>query len=619
MRRAGRAPLAKRAESLEDPWVGDDSQSPASSPATPPTAPPAAPTRAGPSRLGERLGLLGILLAAAATRWRLLSVPLERDEGEYAYGAQLLLDGQLPYVAFYNMKLPGIYATYAGIFGVFGESVSAIHAGLLIANAAVIGALFWLGRQLSGPIAGLGAAACFAVLSLLQPVQGLFANAEHFVLPWAIAGLCALVHGLDRNDLRWIVGAGLLTGTGFLVKQHGVAFLALGGVWIGLHIARVGLAPGFRLLLAYGAGSVVPYLLTLASYAWAGAADAFWFWTFSYAQAYASRVPFETGLGYLQFSATPILRAAPGIVALAIAGWSVAPLLDRTQRTAWPRLASFAVFSAIAIAPGFLFRPHYFVLVLPAVALAAGMALQAVVHRFPRPAPWPRLAAVGLGVAALAHAVWGQHAYLFTLSPEAVVRTTYGTGNPFAESLGIADFLREHSEPEDRILVLGSEPQLYFYAQRRASTGFMYAYPLMEEHAYAQQMQRDFIAEAESHPPRYVVWIGRGIRNSWLQRQESHKDLFRWYFARRPHWRLVAAMDFRENSARELIAGDALAQHRRVRGEVYIEIYEVPDSMRTRPGSDPSSPRPAGPDSSKRTPESGNAARKSSRQPAQSA
>ncbi|MCP3982767.1 MAG: hypothetical protein GY723_00165, partial [bacterium] len=54
------------------------------------------------------LTLLLVVLTTLAIRVRLLDVPLERDEGEYAYVAQLLLDGVPPYQQAYTMKLPGV-------------------------------------------------------------------------------------------------------------------------------------------------------------------------------------------------------------------------------------------------------------------------------------------------------------------------------------------------------------------------------------------------------------------------------------------------------------------------------------------------------------------------------
>ena len=53
-------------------------------------------------------------------RLRLLGIPLERDEGEYAYAGQLMLQGIPPYKLAYNMKFPGTYAAYALIMALFG-------------------------------------------------------------------------------------------------------------------------------------------------------------------------------------------------------------------------------------------------------------------------------------------------------------------------------------------------------------------------------------------------------------------------------------------------------------------------------------------------------------------
>src|SRR5213075_73211 len=63
------------------------------------------------------LGL--ILLFVVVVRVRLLSFPLERDEGEFAYAGQLILDGIPPYQLAYNVKFPGTYAAYAAIMSMF--------------------------------------------------------------------------------------------------------------------------------------------------------------------------------------------------------------------------------------------------------------------------------------------------------------------------------------------------------------------------------------------------------------------------------------------------------------------------------------------------------------------
>src|SRR3954465_12188261 len=106
--------------------------------------------------------LVVILGLAAFIRIRLLEMPLERDEGEYAYAGQLMLQGIPPYKLAYNMKLPGTYAAYAIIMAAFGETARGIHLGLIVVNSLTTLLVCVLGRRLFGPICGLTAAAIFA-------------------------------------------------------------------------------------------------------------------------------------------------------------------------------------------------------------------------------------------------------------------------------------------------------------------------------------------------------------------------------------------------------------------------------------------------------------------------
>ena len=52
------------------------------------------------------------------------------------------------------MKFPGVYASYALILPVFGQTAAGIHIGTLIVNAATIVLIFFLGKSLSMRTAG---------------------------------------------------------------------------------------------------------------------------------------------------------------------------------------------------------------------------------------------------------------------------------------------------------------------------------------------------------------------------------------------------------------------------------------------------------------------------------
>src|SRR5271156_3282876 len=103
--------------------------------------------------------LLAVIAIFATIRFRLRDIPLERDQGEYAYAGQLILQGVPPYQLAYNMKLPGTYVAYALIMGVLGQTASGIHLGVLVINAGTIVLMFFLADRLFGRLAGLVAAA----------------------------------------------------------------------------------------------------------------------------------------------------------------------------------------------------------------------------------------------------------------------------------------------------------------------------------------------------------------------------------------------------------------------------------------------------------------------------
>src|SRR6202140_1878630 len=121
--------------------------------------------------------LLFVILFFAFVRFRLRDMPLERDEGEYAYSGQLMLQGIPPYQLAYNMKVPGTYAAYALIMAIFGQSSTGIHIGLILANAATTLFVVALGKKLFGVFSGAFAGITYALLSVSPAVLGLAGHA----------------------------------------------------------------------------------------------------------------------------------------------------------------------------------------------------------------------------------------------------------------------------------------------------------------------------------------------------------------------------------------------------------------------------------------------------------
>jgi len=464
--------------------------------------------------------------AAAAVRARLLALPLDRDEGEYAYFAQLLLAGIPPYAQAYNFKMPGIYAIYALSLAAFGQTPTGIHLGLLVVDAVTSVLVFLLTGRLFGTRVAVIAAATFATLSLSPRLFAPWAYAERFVLAPALAGLLVLLHAIERRGRAWFVGSGVLLGAAFLVKQSGGAFALFAVLYVLLGTrgdprGRLGAAG------AVVVGAAAPFAALCVVMALAGTFANFWFWTFTYAFEYATATSLATAVANLGSALRWILPTS--YLAAALAGLGLSALFwDAETRPGRPFVVLLFACSCLATSAGLYFRNQYFILLLPVLAILAGVAVDAVARRL---APVRRRSLryglpIALAAVPLLHLVYLERAILFTDTPPQVLRALYGM-NPFLESVEIAHHIRERTLPDDRIAVIGSEPEIYFYARRRAATGYVYTYALMEPQPYAAPMQRQMIREIEANDPKFVVFVK--VLSSWLVTPRSDTTIFDWF------------------------------------------------------------------------------------------
>ena len=600
--------------------------------------------------------LVGLtVLFVLGVRVRLREMPLERDEGEYAYSGQLILQGIPPYREAYNMKLPGTYAAYALIMAVFGQSPSGIHLGLAAVNAASIVLMFLLGRRILDDVAGVAAAVAFALLSLSPSVLGLAGHATHFVVLAALGGILVLLRacepeagsqgpGFRRSSVRFFV-SGLLFGLAFLMKQHGLFFGLFGGVyllWVRmaqlltgellevsaaparptsgaergaaprevLIPARPGrlkpeLRPPGRLKAAirdfsrdlglFALGWLLPYGVTCLLLWGAGAFSQFVFWTIAYAGKYASAIPLVDGPAMLRASLDAVV--GPNLV-LWVLPWVGAVLMwweerldDKhpTSETGWPDLISpdlgfmpiertespkpavrgarffltALLFCSVAsVSIGMYFRGHYFILLLPVLALLTGVAVSRGVHLLKHDQTielFLALAILGLFVIGLGAALIGNGSIWLGMTPVAAMRSVCGT-TLFSEAVKAADYIKSNAAKEARVAVLGSEPEIYFYSHRRSATGYLYMYPLMEDQSFASKMQEEMIAEIERARPEFVVYVDDDY--SWLPRPNSQRKILDWW---QNYWGknldLVTTLDFEEGLERGADA-DSLAWRR---------------------------------------------------------
>ena len=447
--------------------------------------------------------LLAIVMVFGFRAWR-LDLPFERDEGEYAYMGQLMLQGVPPYSIAANMKLPGTYAAYAAIMRVFGESIHGVHLGYLLVNAGCVLLLFLVAKRWWGAIAGLAAAASYAMLSVSSAVDGFWAHATHFVALFALAGTLALLQWRERPRWYALFTSGFLYGMAVLMKQPGIFLAAFGAFYVFRHGGKQW-RQIVRNLAVFALAAAIPLAATFLLVWRAGVFANFWFWVFRYAAEYVISTPLMEGMKALLTQAGPLV-ALNLVLALAAAMGLIVLWTRPTERAQAIDITVFLALSWLAVCPGLYFRKHYFVLVLPALALLIGALAQSAGPKLAR--SWPLWMIAG----GLAFSMWMQRGYLLEWSQEDTMRQVYGM-EPFPEAIPVADYIRAHTEPGDRIAVLGSEPEFYFYSGRRSATPYLYVNPIVDSNPLGSRMEEEYIDDIDQWRPKYMVYASSS--ESW--------------------------------------------------------------------------------------------------------
>ncbi|MFE3591832.1 glycosyltransferase family 39 protein [Streptomyces niveus] len=456
-------------------------------PATAPHRTPARPTRTAPYGFWRRLLPF---LAAVALAIRLPSFlhPFwSPDEGYLAVQARILANGGELYETVVDRKPPLLPWLYEAAFTLFGDgSAQAMKLLAIAAQFTTAALLAAVARRRWGDRSGVTAGVLFLLISVgFIPQDTQAVTFEVVILPCtAAAVLCA-----DRG--RW-GAAGVAVAGAFLTKQTGGVVLVpvLWLLW-----QSTGPGPSLRpALLRTGAGFAAP----VAAAALLTDPAGFVFWT-------------VTGSGAYAFSLTGselhvLVRALVNSLILCLCCVGIVPPVRRALRTTrgpagkphtdlWVWFAA----SAGAVTVGFHFYGHYFLQLLPPIALLATATLRSLRHERLR-----HVLSVPAGACAL-FVIWAFFA-------------------PHAElthAERVATAVREHSDPTDRVLVWGMHPQTYRLADREPASRYLTAGlltnfsggrdgPQVGEEFGMPGAWRVFAEEMRARPPALIVDDSRG-------------------------------------------------------------------------------------------------------------
>jgi hypothetical protein len=446
-----------------------------------------------------------VLALSVLLRSWFLSVPLERDEGEYAYIAWLMDHGGAPYRDAFDQKTPGTFIAYFAIMKLFGFSIEGIHVGAALWCAGTAWFIHLTGKRLHSPSVGLLGAAIFSVAAISPAVDGTAANTELFMaLPTAAAAFVASGFVGSRRSAACAAVCGFLVGCAALFKQ---VALADGGFFFLVIALAAGRSEGagravITCIVAFAAGALAALVLPLAYLAWQGALSHFVNDTMSFNAGYLGVVPLSDYPARLMVTLrdrlVPFLWPYLSIGAL---GAVVALVGKAEARAARFFLPGWLLFSFLGVVPGGAFRSHYFVQMLAPLSLLGGLALVVGTRAIGwAPARFGARVAVAVLPLALAFRPF------FALTPDQVSEALYA-GSPFVESKAVARVISENSDPDERVFVFGSEPQILFYAGRRSATRYILTYPVMMKVPGAAERQVEMFEEVRDARPKAIVVV----------------------------------------------------------------------------------------------------------------
>jgi len=491
--------------------------------------------------------LLLVVLAGLVFGSVSLIYPHGRDQGIHAFIADSALSGKVVYRDVFNIKPPLTTFVHALSLLLFGHTMTAIRLLDALWTLATALLVFLLVRRLFGEpwLAALSG----ALYPLIYYPLGFWYTAQTdgwLNLPLLAALLLALpTIGHDRNGgcsepcpkPRWprLLAAGALVGLSTLLKYTAVALLPLLAVFL-FYRQRRRVADAARMCLWMTAGLVLVLVVAALWLLSSGAMPAFVESQLGLVPAYARLSPGSGFLGRLgalvaKMVQEPALRLPAILGAAGLAAAAVSFVLLRPWRLglgvlAVPLVAGFAS----AFSQGKFFTYHYLPL-FPAIAVLGALALFVLLRPLGRLRP---VAAV-VGVAGLVLlAFGGGYTTLFRNLSNVVSgkeslhdywagpRHNMGSDYVLRDNIELADYLRETTEPTDRVFIWGFEPGVNFLSRRGTVSRFIYNFPMVAD--WQQDRFRAELLQAYYNDPAEVFVVEHGDAIPWATGHD--KDSF---------------------------------------------------------------------------------------------
>jgi 4-amino-4-deoxy-L-arabinose transferase-like glycosyltransferase len=413
-----------------------------------------------------------------------------------------------------DTKPPGIYYVYVAVFKLAGKNnLFAVHVLTILVIATTALALRRIGARLADDWAGAWSGIGYALfVHAYRPGDTLPANTEIFASFFLVLSVLAFCRGQGKSIWGWMFLSGVLVAVATLFRQPSAVTLGamlayLGYLWLFPRCCSLGRA------VATGSGLIIGFIALIAGlafyYQWQGNLHDAYLWAWAFAVRY---VEADTTFPY-------VLKRLITVHLAVMLCWGllwyfgirqvIETLRSSRRKTAVPNEQVFLIFwlvlSYLGIFIGWRFPGHYHLAVLPPLSILAGDAFSRFVEEQLRsPHRYWRWIRTGI-IAAAAIPVISFLVCAFVIRTQTL------------DFLPIVQHIVKETNPNDRIFVWGSSPQLYSFSDRRMATRFVSCTHLVGAYASRPREQTDkgkslipgtwemFRADWEAHPPALII------------------------------------------------------------------------------------------------------------------
>lgn len=476
--------------------------------------------------------ILALVFLVYAIRSNFLLMPFERDEGIYSYFGNLILEGKIPYKDFYESKFPGLFYLYAFMVKFFGDTVEGMHTGFMWMNILTMLFIYFAARSLFSPIAGIISAITYAFVSMTPNLSGFTVQSEQGVAFFTALGFLFFAMARKYQKFHHYFLMGIAMAMAFMVKTSGVFLVLWGGLVVILDwlFSKPRAIKNLLLnVLGYSAGGILILAIFFTIIYLKGSfSDMIW-WTYTHSKDYVSAMKLEEGMTYFRYTRDAIIQNhkffwAHSFLACALILFKGISWRDKLMGI------TLLGFSFLTIVPGFYFYGHYWIQVVPGLALVAGLTYFGIEHVLRTKLPIKGAQNIKYVYLTVFILISFSHmsklkSYYFHPNYELILRQVYGN-NPFPEAMEIGNFINSHTGPEDNITLIGSEPQIYFYTRKRSPSRHAYFTAIVNAIPQHKSWQREWISDVERQKPKYIVFFNHPF--SLLVQKDVDNYVFQW-------------------------------------------------------------------------------------------